>query len=156
MNGKRVGAVLLCCAMLALAGCGREATDKIGDQAARADGLEIRVDSLSAEPRFVDWTQDGVAMQLIALRDAGGEIHLALNTCQVCAGSPFAYFEYEDGLLVCQNCGNAFSLGAVGQAGSGCNPLPMADWSEDGEVLRVSGEALARNAAAFKNWKVFQ
>ena len=58
-------------------------------------------------------------MQIIALLDADGTPHLAYNTCQVCAGSPYAYFAYQQGALVCQNCGNAFDLSSVGQAAGG-------------------------------------
>ena len=119
-----------------------------------ADGLAIPLDSLSAEPRFVDWEQDGTAMQLIALLD-GNQVRLAYNTCQSCAGSPYAYFEYADGLLTCQNCGNQFGLDSVGAVVGGCNPLPVGEASVEGDSVVIPASELKANADAFANWKKF-
>lgn len=122
---------------------------------AAVDGLQIPVSSLSAEPTFIDWAQDGTAMQLIALKDGSGEVRLAYNTCQVCAGSPLAYFAYEDGELICQNCGNQFALDAVGKDAGGCNPKPVAEFQVNGDSIEISGAVLAKAVPDFKNWKVF-
>ena len=100
-----------------LAGCGSDATKPAATEAPAvtevpaateapvqaAEGLIIPIDTLTEGAQFIDWTQDGVAMQIIALKDSEGVPQLAYNTCQVCAGSPYAYFEYENGMLVCQN-----------------------------------------------------
>lgn len=148
---------LLSALMLALAGCG-EKTTAATEAAAQesAAGLTIPLDTLTEQPLFVDWEQDGTAMQLIALVDASGAPQLAYNTCQVCAGSPYAYFEYQNGALVCQNCGNRFELSSVGKASGGCNPMPVTDYASDGTQLIVPEEALAQAAASFKNWKAFK
>ena len=126
------------------------------DAGQAAGGMVISVGALTAEPQFIDWTQDGTAMQVIALRDGAGEAQLAYNTCQVCAGSPYAYFEYQDGMLVCQNCGNRFSLSAVGKVSGGCNPKPVGEYRLEGDRIVISEETLAQAAASFKNWKVFR
>lgn len=94
-------------------------------------------------------------MQVIALKDAKDEVHMAYNTCQVCAGSPYAYFELNGNTLTCQNCGNTFSTDAVGRAAGGCNPLPVTDYELKDGAITISEEALAKVAPAFKNWKVF-
>ena len=94
-------------------------------------------------------------MQLIALVDAAGASQLAFNTCQVCAGSPYAYFEYQNGVLVCQNCGNRFALSAVGKVSGGCNPMPVTNYANDGAQLIVPEDVLAQAAPSFKNWKAF-
>ena len=83
---------------LVLSGCGKnseEAATAAGQAA--VDGLAIEIASLTAEPSFIDWKQDGVDMQLLALRNDNNQIQLAYNTCQTCAGSPYAYFEYAGG-----------------------------------------------------------
>lgn len=118
-------------------------------------GLAISLGDLSAEPLFVDWTQDGVPMQLIARIDGAGEAQLAYNTCQVCAGSPYAYFEYDGGALVCQNCGNRFALSSVGKVAGGCNPKPVEGYEIEGDSIVVPERELMAAAASFKNWKVF-
>ena len=125
------------------------------EETAAVDGLTIPLSSLTEQPLFIDCKQDGTAMQLIALIDGEGAPQLAYNTCQVCAGSPYAYFEYQNGVLVCQNCGNRFALSAVGKASGGCNPKPVTGYEKDGAQLIVSEEALAQASAAFKNWKAF-
>ncbi len=70
-------------------------------------GLVIDAALLGEEPSFIDWEQNGTAMQLIARKDAEGNVYLAFNTCQSCAGSPYAWFEYlGGGMLQCQQgCG---------------------------------------------------
>ena len=141
-----------------LAGCGSDATKPAATEAPvqAAEGLIIPIDTLTEEAQFIDWMQDGVAMQLIALKDSEGVPQLAYNTCQVCAGSPYAYFEYENGMLVCQNCGNRFPLSSVGRVSGGCNPKPVNDYELQGDDIVVSEETLAAGAASFKNWKVFK
>ena len=177
MNRKIVKLIALICALvLTLAACGSktpaatevpateapvteapavETAAKAETAEAAVEGLTIPLSGLTEEPLFVDWNQDGTAMQLIALVDAAGASQLAFNTCQVCAGSPYAYFEYQNGVLVCQNCGNRFALSSVGKASGGCNPKPVAGYESDGAQLIVPKEVLVQAAPSFKNWKVF-
>lgn len=95
----------LCLTLAAfLAACG-------GENKQEAPALSIDAAALGAEPSFIDHTQDGVAMQLIAIKDADDTVRLALNTCQSCGGSPYAWFEYiGDDTLQCQNCGLTFHI----------------------------------------------
>ena len=125
------------------------------EAAAQADGLAIQVSALSAEPLFVDWEQDGIAMQLLALKNDGGEVQLAYNTCQSCAGSPYAYFEYANGVLTCQNCGNRFGLDSVGRVAGGCNPKPVSKYEASADAVVVPTSELAAVAPEFKTWKAF-
>ena len=175
---KMFGWLIRLCMVLALAGCSSgggttsaaktaaatevpaateepAATEAPAEQAASA-GLTIDIGALSAEPEFIDWDQDGTAMQIIALKDSSGAVQLAYNTCQVCAGSPYAYFEYSDGVLMCMNCGNRFGLASVGKASGGCNPKPLAEYQVEGDAVVISEETLAQAASAFQNCKVFQ
>ena len=171
-----VRAALLCALSVILTGCGGSATAPTATEEAAVttaepatqiaeaepvaevavEGLAIPLVELSEQPLFIDWNQDGTAMQLIALIDDAGAPQLAYNTCQVCAGSPYAYFEYQNGALVCQNCGNRFPLSSVGKVSGGCNPMPVTEYASDGAQLVVSEEALAQAAPSFKNWKAFK
>lgn len=112
---KKYFALALLLILTALTGCSAQQT--------QAD-FTISRDQLTAEPLFADVKQGKTAMQIIALLDADGTPRLAYNTCQVCAGSPYAYFAYQQGALVCQNCGNAFDLSSVGQAAAAAIPCP--------------------------------
>lgn len=153
MKRVRILAGMLALCAVLLTGCGKQETTS-GTQAAASGDWTITAESLTQEPQFLDRTQDGVKLQLIALKDADGQVRIAYNTCQVCAGSPYAYFEYTDGALECQNCGNRFPLSSVGEAAGGCNPMPVEAYqaNADGSVTIPESE-LTRGTAAFANWK---
>lgn len=125
-------------------------------QEAQPDNLTIPLTELSDTPRFYDWDSGGTVMQVIARLDSSGEPRLAYNTCQVCLGSPYAYFELTQGWLVCQNCGNAFPPDSVGKVSGGCNPKPLTKYDVSAESVTVSAEDLASAAPMFKNWKAFK
>ena len=151
-------ALLLVTLAAALSGCGGSKVPEDAatvEEAVAVDGLAIQVAELTAEPAFIDWKQDGVNMQLLALKNDGGEVQLAYNTCQSCAGSPYAYFEYANGTLTCQNCGNRFGLDSVGRVAGGCNPKPVSSYSEEGDMVVIPTAELTSVAPAFKTWKAF-
>ena len=55
--------------------------------------LVIRTEEIGAEASYFDYDADGTTVQVYAVRASDGTVRLALNTCQVCNGSPYAYFE---------------------------------------------------------------
>lgn len=123
------------------------------------DGSAVVIDTaaVSEEAVFVDYDADGTTVELFAVKASDGSIRLALNTCQVCNGSPYAYFVQEGNVFICQNCRNRFVTTQVGLVSGGCNPVPIteSDYTvEDGKIL-VSTEFLDANAVRFTNWKNF-
>ena len=148
--------LFLLSAVLMLAGCagGAEVTAdaNVGETQLV---LTFSAAALSREPVFVDWTQDGTAMQLIARRDETSTVRLAFNTCQSCGGSPYAWFEYlGSNTLQCQNCGLTFPLDAVGTSkAAGCNPVTITEFTVLGDTVTVPQSVLADNAYRFANWK---
>ena len=93
-------------------------------------------------------------MQILARVNADGEPGLAWNTCQTCAGSPAAFFALNGGQLVCQNCGNRFSLESVGAASTGgCMPWPLSGYVLEGEEILVPQSVIDEMAVAFRNWR---
>ena len=74
---RLAGAAALC--VLLLSGCGKK------EQAATGGDWTVSLNTLTQETQFLDRTQNGTKMQLIALRDENGQVRLAYNTCQVCA-----------------------------------------------------------------------
>ena len=156
---RKLFLMLALAAILTACGSGSASEGSLPNETAAAsetasDGLTIPLDSLSAQPLFIDWEQDGTPMQLIALLD-GEQVRLAYNTCQSCAGSPYAYFEYKDGLLTCRNCGNQFGPDSVGEVVGGCNPLPVGESSVEGDCVVIPASELEANASAFTNWRKF-
>ena len=96
-------------------------------------------------------------MQLIAIKDADDTVRLALNTCQSCGGSPYAWFEYiGNDTLQCQNCGLTFHTATVGTPrAAGCNPVTISDFTVEGDTVTVPDSVLVSAKNLFKNWKVF-
>lgn len=148
--------VLLLLAAVLLAACQGQA-DAPAAEPAEAAGLTIDAGALTGAPTFIDWEQDGTAMQLIARKDDAGNVRLAFNTCQSCGGSPYAWFEdLGDGNLQCQNCGLTFPLETVGtEKAQGCNPVTIADFTVEGDTVTVPEALLKANAERFANWKKF-
>ena len=123
------------------------------EEATLVDGnLQVAQTSLGDQVAFIDYDSNGTAMQVMLYKDADGTVHGALNTCQVCAGSPYAYFEQEGNEVVCQNCGNHFAAEAIGDVHGGCNPVPL-ELSEDGDQILIETASLDEQADAFANWK---
>lgn len=117
------------------------------------DGLTIPVSDISENALFVDYTAGTTQMQVLAVLGSDGEIRLALNTCQVCAGSPKAYFVQKGSSFICQNCGNAFRTDQIGAERGGCNPVPIQEAVISEDIVTVSADALSQYAGYFKNWK---
>ena len=122
-------------------------------EATLADGnLQVAQTSLGDQVAFIAYDSNGTAMQVMLYKGEDGTVRGALNTCQVCAGSPYAYFEQEGSDVVCQNCGNHFSVDAIGDAHGGCNPVPL-ELSDDGKNVVIDTAVLDEQAGAFTNWK---
>ena len=122
-------------------------------EATLVDGnLQVAQTSLGDQVAFIDYDSNGTAMQVMLYKVEDGTVRGALNTCQVCAGSPYAYFEQEGSDVVCQNCGNHFSVDAIGDVHGGCNPVPL-ELSDDGKNVVIDTAVLDEQAGAFTNWK---
>lgn len=115
--------------------------------------LVIPLDEIGKTAVFAGYVHEDTVMEIFAVLDDDGVLHYALNTCQVCSGSPYAYYEQDGSSFICQNCGNVFDTSQIGVQRGGCNPVPMdhADVTEDSLV--VTKEALSEYAEYFRNWK---
>ena len=124
-----------------------------------ADGSDIviRTANIGTDASYFDYDADGVTVQVFALQASDGTIRLALNTCQVCNGSPYAYFEQDGDWFICQNCGNRFASTEIGIASGSCRPVPItADiYTEQDGTITIPMSFLEENAPLFKNWKNF-
>lgn len=122
-----------------------------------SSAVVIDTGALSGEAVFYDYDADGITVELFAVKASDGSVWLALNTCQVCNGSPYAYFVQNGDYFICQNCGNRFASTQVGLVSGGCNPVPITqeDYELRDGLILVSTEFLTLNAARFRNWKNF-
>ena len=94
----------------------------------KKDGyLAIPIAGLSQTASFYKADLDGTEVEIVALKDSKGNLRTAFNACQVCYSSGRGYYRQEGEYLVCQNCGNSFTIDQVGIASGGCNPWPILD-----------------------------
>lgn len=116
--------------------------------------VKINLEDLDiANSTFINYVSNGTNIELVAIKDSKDNIDVAFNTCQVCNGSPKAYFVQENGKLVCKNCGNSFSLKSIGASANGCNPMTILDndvTKTDTGIL-ISKEMLRENEILFLN-----
>lgn len=166
---KIVKVIIMAFAMSALTACGSKNTsdtakegksDNSAEKAA-ATGyitptvengeIAIDTDTLTELPQFVNYDSNGTNIQMIALNASDGSARLSLNTCQACNPSPKAYFKEVNGKLVCQNCGNVFTMDSVGEASGGCNPMNVNYVIEDNN-LTVKAADLDSYADKFVSW----
>lgn len=89
--------------------------------------LAIPIADLSQTASFYKADIDGTEIELVALKDSKGNLRTAFNACQVCYSSCKGYYVQDGNYLVCQNCGNSFTIDQVGIASGGCNPWPILD-----------------------------
>ena len=113
--------------------------------------ISINADTLTSNPMYINYDFNGTNIQLIAVKGSDGTPRLSLNTCQVCNPSPRAYFKEQNGRLVCQNCGNVFTVDSVGETTGGCNPMYIDYKNTDGK-LTVSVADLDTYADQFASW----
>ncbi len=95
-------------------------------------------------------------MEIMAVKASDGTIRTAFNTCQVCNGSPRAYYKQDGDVVVCQNCGNRFSMDMIEQQRGGCNPIPIytENKTDDGTNIIISKDFIEQNKDLFTdNWK---
>ncbi|NTU89949.1 MAG: DUF2318 domain-containing protein [Actinobacteria bacterium] len=120
-----------------------------------AGGIVIEKSDITEDALFVSYDADGMAMGVLAVRASDGSIRTAWNTCQVCNGSPAAYFVQEGDVLVCRNCGNQFTMDQVGMTSAGCDPVPISGSARietDAQIL-IPIETIEANKGLFTNWK---
>lgn len=122
------------------------------------NGTDVAIDvaALTTQATYFDYDADGVTVELFAMIASDGSVRTALNTCQVCKGSPKAYFVQEGDDFVCQNCQYRFPSVEVGIRRGSCNPVPItaADYaSADDETIVVPATFLDKYRTAFASWK---
>lgn len=124
---------------------------------AAGGSLVIPVSEVSSTARFYPVVVDGVEMEIIAVKGSDGSIRTAFNTCQVCYSSGRGYYVQDGDYLVCQNCGNRFTVDQVEIESGGCNPVPIFPESKTvtGESVSISYDYLSGATRIFANWKQF-
>ena len=119
------------------------------------ESLVIPTADVTTDASFFPINVDGTNMEVIAVRDSAGNIRTAFNTCQVCYDSGRGYYVQSGNYLVCQNCGNRFSMDQVEIESGGCNPWPI--FAENKTVtadeISISYDFFVQAKGIFARWK---
>lgn len=164
---SRIGAVSLLTISLLFAGCGSDAAEKGSEDAkgntsaavqsiSQGEDLVIPISELSTTASFYPVEVDGTPMEVIAVLDHAGNIRTAFNTCQICFSSGRGYYVQSGDKLVCQNCGNRFTIDQVEIESGGCNPWPIFAENKtvtDDSVI-ISYDFLKESRQIFASWKI--
>jgi len=118
------------------------------------EDLIILKSEISDNVKFYSYKSGKTNMEVMAVRASDGTIRTAFNTCQICYDSGRGYYKQEGDKLVCQNCGNRFSLDQLEKLKGGCNPVPITKEykTEDDEVIVISQAFMDANKGLFGNW----
>ena len=122
---------------------------------ASGESLVIPTAGITADASFFPVEVEGMAMEVVAVRDSAGNIRTAFNTCQVCYDSGRGYYVQSGDYLVCQNCGNRFAMDQVEIESGGCNPWPIFDENKTvtEDEISISYDFLVEAQGIFANWK---
>ena len=119
------------------------------------ESLVIPVNEVSSTATFYPIEVDGTRMEVIAIKDQTGKIRIAFNTCQVCYSSGRGDYVQKGNQLVCQNCGNRFTVNQIEVQSGGCNPSPIFEeyktFTED--TIEIGYDFLQKSEKIFANWK---
>lgn len=132
-----------------------ETANNTANEIKEGESLVIPISDLSEKATFYPVKVDGTEMEVIAGKDSQGKIRTAFNTCQVCYDSGNGYYRQLGEELVCQNCGNSFTMDVVGETGGGCNPVPILEENRTvtASEIQISYEFLKESSDIFANWK---
>lgn len=119
--------------------------------------LIIPTEEVTETASFYPIEVDGTRMEVLAVRDSDGNIRTAFNTCQICYGSGRGYYVQNGSYLVCQNCGNRFTVDQVEIEYGGCNPYPIFSESktETDSEIEIPYDFLEESKNIFANWRAF-
>lgn len=123
------------------------------------DNSDIVIDTskITDKASFFETESGGLTVGLFVVKASDGTIRTAFNTCQVCNGSPYAYFKQTGDNFQCQNCKNMFPTDRISEERGGCNPVPILNeqrTESNGEII-ISSALLEENSIRFQNWKQY-
>jgi hypothetical protein len=149
-----IAVVLLAVAVFIIFKGSNEGENKINSGV--ATDLVILKTEITETAKFYPLKVGDTNMEVLAVKASDGSVRTAFNTCQVCNGSPKAYYEQQGDALVCQNCGNRFKMDMVEQQRGGCNPVPITkdEKKDDGTNITIPKDLIEKNKELFtSNWK---
>jgi len=118
--------------------------------------LVIPTADITETATFYKYNELDSEMEVLAVKASDGSIRTAFNTCQVCYSSGRGYYVQEGNVLVCQNCGNRFSMDEVEITRGGCNPVPIFEDQKQvtDDSIIIPKTFMQEAEVIFENWKI--
>jgi uncharacterized membrane protein len=117
--------------------------------------MKISKKEITATASFYPYRAGKVLMEVLAVRAPDGTVRTAFNTCQVCYSSGRGYYTQKGDVLVCNNCGNRFTISQVELIKGGCNPVGIGKdlKTEDADFITISKALFEEAKPLFLKWK---
>lgn len=124
------------------------ATDENGD-------MVILASDITETATFYGYDELDTYIEVLAVKSSDGTIRTAFNTCQVCYASGRGYYIQQEDDLICQNCGNRFTMDDVEVTRGGCNPIPIVKEMKEvtDTTITIPKALFAEAEGIFANWK---
>ncbi len=118
--------------------------------------MVVPISEITEDASFYSYDELDSKIEVIAVKASDGTVRTAFNTCQVCYSSGRGYYVQKGDQLVCQNCGNTFSMDDVEVTRGGCNPVPIDDeqTKTTNDSIVIPKEFLKEAEVIFQNWKI--
>ena len=112
---------------------------------ADGDVFRLPAPSISTQASFFK----AGAVPFFAVRDAAGQVHIALDACQSCAAAKKGYVQMGDGMQ-CKKCSELFPIANITKMGGrgGCHPISL-PWSPEGNSLVIKRSDIESGAKYF-------
>jgi uncharacterized membrane protein len=114
-------------------------------------GSQIRlpISDIDINAKFYSYVIDGVEMRYFALLGSDGDVHVALDACDVCYDAKKGYTQVGN-VMKCINCGNQYPINSLGteNTAGGCWPsyLPI---KNDGDSIIIEKSNLDKKLYMF-------
>jgi uncharacterized membrane protein len=108
--------------------------------AQNATDILIPVGNLTATAQFYSYDSGGITIRYFLVKDAQGNVHGAMDACDVCYAAKKGYRQNGD-VMHCINCGREFSITSLGTDNleGGCWPSHLPITTSSGNVtIKIS------------------
>ena len=103
--------------------------------------LIIRTADISEYALFYPVTIDGFSIEILVVRAPDNTIRTAFNACIVCYSLGKGYFVQHRSVLICQQCGESFTMDSVEVQSEGCYPIPI---SRENKTVTAAAITISR------------
>jgi uncharacterized membrane protein len=111
--------------------------------------ISIPVADIESDAQFYSYDADGVEVRYFAVIGSDGDVHVALDACDVCYHAKKGYRQVEE-VMQCINCGLEFPTNSIGtdNTAGGCWPsyIPI---KIDGDNVIIQKSDLAAKSYMF-------